>query len=144
MCCIISVLFSSKFRLFHNSTLFGSCIIYILNTGCAKIKKKKLRRQRVKISSGISHRVYWEMLTKFRKHTLKLSSLCLAVIYVAKKKYSDWADSHFTSAFLPNQNPSFFLKAHYSTLFSQFQGSSITLPWGNSSLTKKRFREVSY
>jgi hypothetical protein len=33
-------LFSSKFRLFHNATLFGSCIIHILNTGCAKIWKK--------------------------------------------------------------------------------------------------------
>ena len=29
--------FSSKCRLFHNATLFGSCIIHILNTGCAKI-----------------------------------------------------------------------------------------------------------
>jgi hypothetical protein len=28
-------------------TLFGSCIIQILNTGCANFKKKKLRRQRV-------------------------------------------------------------------------------------------------
>jgi hypothetical protein len=46
MCCIISVLFSSKCRLFHNSTSFGSCIIHILNTGCAKILKK-FRRQRV-------------------------------------------------------------------------------------------------
>jgi hypothetical protein len=30
-------LFSSKYRLFHNATLFGSCIIHILHTGCAKI-----------------------------------------------------------------------------------------------------------
>ena len=29
--------FSSKCRLFHNATLFGSCIIRILPTGCAKI-----------------------------------------------------------------------------------------------------------
>jgi hypothetical protein len=29
--------FSSKCRLFHNTTLFGSCIIHILKTGCAKI-----------------------------------------------------------------------------------------------------------
>jgi hypothetical protein len=29
--------FSSKFRLFHNATLFGSCIIHILKTGCVKI-----------------------------------------------------------------------------------------------------------
>ena len=28
---------SSKCRLFHNDTFFGSCIIHILNTGCAKI-----------------------------------------------------------------------------------------------------------
>jgi len=32
-----SLFFSSKCRLFHNATLFGSCIIHILNTGCAKI-----------------------------------------------------------------------------------------------------------
>ena len=25
--------------LFHNATVFGSCIIHILYTGCAKIKK---------------------------------------------------------------------------------------------------------
>jgi hypothetical protein len=36
-CCIISVFLSSKCRLFHNATLFGSCIIHILNTGCAQI-----------------------------------------------------------------------------------------------------------
>ena len=31
---------SSKCSLFHNANLFGSCIIHILYTGCAKIKKK--------------------------------------------------------------------------------------------------------
>ena len=30
---------SSKRSLFHNSNVFGSCIIHILYTGCAKIKK---------------------------------------------------------------------------------------------------------
>ena len=30
---------SSKCSLFHNGNLFGSCIIHILYTGCAKIKK---------------------------------------------------------------------------------------------------------
>ena len=43
-----SIFFSSKCRLFHNATLFGFCITHILNTGCAKIKKKKIRRQKVK------------------------------------------------------------------------------------------------
>ena len=31
--------FSSKCSLFHNANLFGSCIIHILYTQCAKIKK---------------------------------------------------------------------------------------------------------
>jgi len=31
---------SSKRSLFYNSRVFGSCIIHILYTGCAKIKKK--------------------------------------------------------------------------------------------------------
>ena len=33
----LSPFFSSKCRLFHNATFFGSCIIHILHTGCAKI-----------------------------------------------------------------------------------------------------------
>jgi len=28
-----------KMRLFHNSNIFGSCVIHILYTVCAKIKK---------------------------------------------------------------------------------------------------------
>ena len=32
--------FSSKCSLFHNSSVFGSCIIHSLYTRCAKIKKK--------------------------------------------------------------------------------------------------------
>jgi hypothetical protein len=32
-----SLFLSSKCRLFHNVTFFGSCIIHILHTGCAKI-----------------------------------------------------------------------------------------------------------
>ena len=31
--------FSPKCSFFHNANLFGSCIIHILYTGCAKIKK---------------------------------------------------------------------------------------------------------
>jgi len=31
--------FSSKCSLFHNCNVFGSCVIHILYTGCAKIKK---------------------------------------------------------------------------------------------------------
>jgi len=39
--------FFSKCILFQNSNVFGSCIIHILYTGCAKIKKKQFRRQKV-------------------------------------------------------------------------------------------------
>jgi len=33
--------FPSRCSLFHNSNVFGSCVIYILYTVCAKIKKKQ-------------------------------------------------------------------------------------------------------
>jgi len=32
--------FLFKMQFLHNSNVFGSCIIHILYTGCAKIKKK--------------------------------------------------------------------------------------------------------
>jgi hypothetical protein len=35
-CCTLSISFSSKCRLFHYATFFGSCIIHILHTECAK------------------------------------------------------------------------------------------------------------
>jgi len=45
---------SSKCSLFHNSNVFSSCIIHILHTGCAKIKKiipaPKFNLQKVKYS----------------------------------------------------------------------------------------------
>ena len=43
--------FSSKCSLFHNASLCGSCIIHILYTGRAEIKKK-IRRQRVNIKTN--------------------------------------------------------------------------------------------
>ena len=42
--------FSSKCSLFHNSNVFGSCVIHILYTECAKIKKKILRQKVNKIT----------------------------------------------------------------------------------------------
>ena len=35
-----SPFFSSKCRLFHNATFFGSCIIHILHRGVLKFKRK--------------------------------------------------------------------------------------------------------
>ena len=45
--------FSSKCSLFHNSNVFGSCIIHILYTVCAKIKKK-FRRQKVRLFTEVA------------------------------------------------------------------------------------------
>jgi len=39
---------SSKCSLFHNSNVFGSCIIHILYTECAKIKKNNSGSKRLK------------------------------------------------------------------------------------------------
>ena len=39
--------FSSKCSLFHNSKVFGSGIIHILYTGCAKIKKNNSGAKRL-------------------------------------------------------------------------------------------------
>ena len=36
---LYSPFFLFKMQFFHNANLFGSCIIHILYTGCAKIKK---------------------------------------------------------------------------------------------------------
>jgi hypothetical protein len=41
---------SSKCSLFHNSNLFVSCIIHVLYTGCAKIKKNNSGARRLKRS----------------------------------------------------------------------------------------------
>ena len=55
---ILSVFFfSSKCSLFHNANFFGSCIIRILYTGCAEIKKnnsgaKGLKLVEVKLREG--------------------------------------------------------------------------------------------
>ena len=42
---------SSKCRLFHNATFFGSCIIHILHIGCAKILNVKF-----KVYKSVHHR----------------------------------------------------------------------------------------
>ena len=44
--------FSSKCSLFHNSNLFGSCVVHILYTGCAKTKKKSSGAKGLKVTAG--------------------------------------------------------------------------------------------
>ena len=45
---------SLKCSLFHNSNLFGACIIHILYTECAKIKKNNSRAKRLRMSDATS------------------------------------------------------------------------------------------
>jgi len=40
-------IFLFKMQFFHNSNVFGSCIIHILYTGCAKIKKNNSGAKRL-------------------------------------------------------------------------------------------------
>ena len=47
--------FSSKRRLFHNATLLGFCITHILNTGCAKLKKKSVAKRLKEINARRGH-----------------------------------------------------------------------------------------
>jgi len=55
-----SFFFSSKCSLFHNSNVFGSCIIQILYTGCAKIKKKNNSgAKRLNLSNFTTKRRAW-------------------------------------------------------------------------------------
>ena len=47
--------FSSKCSLFHNANLYGSCIIHILYTECAKIKKNNSGAKGLNITDKHSH-----------------------------------------------------------------------------------------
>jgi len=44
--------FSSKYSLFHNSNVFGSCIIHILYTGVLKLKKNNSGAKRLKYDNN--------------------------------------------------------------------------------------------
>ena len=45
--------FSSKCSLFHNANLFGSCIIHILYTECAKLKKNNSGAKGLMLGNGL-------------------------------------------------------------------------------------------
>ena len=72
--------FSSKCSLFHNANLFGSCIIHILYTGCAEIKKKN--------NSGAKGLMYYggltglngECLCKTDAHVCRVVVRCISVL----------------------------------------------------------------
>jgi hypothetical protein len=54
--------FSSKCRLFHNATVFGSCVIRILRTGCVKIYMKNSGAKRLMVKRLIQF-VLWTVIS---------------------------------------------------------------------------------
>jgi len=67
---------SSKFSLFHNSSVFRSCIIHILYTRCAKIKKKtNFGAKRLSIVVEVFPRLFSPNIAPSRMFTT--NSLCL-------------------------------------------------------------------
>ena len=73
--------FSSKFSLFHNSNVFGTCIIHILYklyTGCAKIKKKIISASKVEVFGGVKNTLFYVMPVMYQNVVVpfwKLSGL---------------------------------------------------------------------
>ena len=65
--------FSSKCSLFHDYNVFGSCIIHILNMGCAKIKKN---------NSGIKRLIIQVLNILNMVYTLRSFSLQNAVCFI--------------------------------------------------------------
>ena len=59
---------SSKCSLFHNSNVFGSSIIHILYTECAKIKKIIPVTKGYKLSNEMQRKAVYLLFYKFTLH----------------------------------------------------------------------------
>ena len=71
--------FSSKCSLFHNSNIFGSCIIHILYTGCAKIKKNNSGAKRL---GNKDNAVLYHILHHFPKRSRYTAGIAWFVIHL--------------------------------------------------------------
>jgi len=70
---------SSKCNLFHNSNVFSSCIIHILYTECAKIKKNNSGAKRSNF-----WRRNWILVSELRNFKIELRSLEFAQIFLIR------------------------------------------------------------
>ena len=70
---------SSKCSLFHNSNVFGSCIIHILYTGCAKIKKNNSGAERLKGRTSVDENIFLEEPGTLFPNTFRLHHLVLTI-----------------------------------------------------------------
>jgi len=81
--------FYSKCSLFHNSNIFGSCFIHILYTECAKIKKKKFRRQKFNLLAVISNPEMVASDSSKKKRCLKFARFPLKRLQCRKQYILD-------------------------------------------------------
>ena len=87
---------SSKYSLFHNCNVFGSCIIHILYTECAKIKNKFRRND------------------PYRGRTAPLTSKrCILYIYSTNKVTEYFKHGIYSSLFFSLQNAVCFIILTY-------------------------------
>jgi hypothetical protein len=73
--------FLFKCSLFHNSNLFGSCIIHNLYTECAKIKKNNSGAKRLRERHKNKHLLHW-LLINFCSLKIQLSAFNTVVIHL--------------------------------------------------------------
>jgi hypothetical protein len=82
--------FSSKCSLFHNTNVFGSCIIHILYTECAKIKKNNSGAKRLR---SLTRMLDWQNTTVKDNSFEKPHPTCQKkrMVYL-KQRYSETGD----------------------------------------------------
>ena len=90
--------FSSKCRLFHNAIFFGFCITHILNTGCAKIWRKKIRCQKVKLTGISVYNIQGRVRRKIRNMQRIYKEMCLSL------RYSSCTNIHSRVYFFSSRN----------------------------------------
>jgi len=73
---IYSPFFSSKCSLFHNSNVFGSRILHILYTGCAKVKKNNLR-----YTMSLECLTLWRLTTLIGVYHTAILKSCILYIF---------------------------------------------------------------
>ena len=87
---ILSVFSSSKCSLFHNSNIFGSCIINILFTGVLKLKKKnnsgtkRLSEFPVRTNSCDVESILYVLLCRIFIYTDSFMNIPLIGFYIAE------------------------------------------------------------
>ena len=93
---IFSVFSSSKCSLFHNSNLFGSCIIHILYTGVLKLKKNNSSAKRLKMS--LVYAICCVRYSTLVPFYLSLGSLECCLLVCGILYYSGWISSSWQQA----------------------------------------------